>query len=231
MINLCSIGMRAGSKGKKNKNLNLLNGKPLMAYAIEQARDTNLFDHIVVSTDSEAIQKKAIECGAESWFLRPSEMATDSAGKLPVINHTIQESENYFKKKFDVIVDLDVTAPLRSSQDIINAYNQLISKDADNLISVCEARKNPYFNMVELINGSPALVKHQQNRPVRRQDAPIVYDMNAAIFMWQRRAKINYENLISSNTILYEMPAERSIDIDSQTDWDFVEFMMKKEKP
>ena len=96
MINLCSIGMRAGSKGVKNKNLNLLNGKPLMAYAIEQARDTNLFDHIVVSTDSEAIQK-AIECGAESWFLRPSEMATDSAGKLPVINHTIQESENYFK--------------------------------------------------------------------------------------------------------------------------------------
>lgn len=228
MINLCSIGMRAGSKGVKNKNLKLLNGRPLMAYAIEQAQDSKLFDHIVVSTDSEEIQKKAIELGAESWFLRPKRMATDTAGKLPVIKHTVKESEKFFGVTYDVIVDLDVTAPLRSSEDIVLAYEQLLEQDADNLISVCEARKNPYFNMVEIVDKKPELVKVQKKRPVRRQDAPVVYDMNAALFMWQKRAIIDYENLISHNTLLYEMPAERSIDIDSQTDWDFVEFMMNK---
>lgn len=228
MINLCSIGMRAGSKGVKNKNLKLLNGRPLMAYAIEQAQDSKLFDHIVVSTDSEEIQKKAIELGAESWFLRPKRMATDTAGKLPVIQHTVKESEKFFGVTYDVIVDLDVTAPLRSSEDIVLAYEQLLEQDADNLISVCEARKNPYFNMVEIVDEKPELVKVQKKRPVRRQDAPVVYDMNAALFMWQKRAIIDYENLISHNTLLYEMPAARSIDIDSQTDWDFVEFMMNK---
>ena len=220
--------MRAGSKGVKNKNLKMLNGRPLMAYAIEQAQDSKLFDHIVVSNVSEEIQKQAIELGAESWFLRPKRMATDTAGKLPVIKHTVKESEKFFGVTYDVIVDLDVTAPLRSSEDIVLAYEQLLEQDADNLISVCEARKNPYFNMVEIVDKKPELVKVQKKRPVRRQDAPVVYDMNAALFMWQKRAIIDYENLISHNTLLYEMPAERSIDIDSQTDWDFVEFMMNK---
>ena len=228
MNNLCSIGMRGGSKGVKDKNRKLMNGKPLMAYTIKQAQDSGLFEHIVVSTDSKEIQKTAISLGAESWFLRPEEMATDSAGKLPVIKHTLKESEKYFNNKFDVIVDLDVTAPLRISEDIIQAYNKLIVEDADNLISVCEARKNPYFNMIELVDGYPKLVKNQKDRPVRRQDAPKVYEMNAAIFMWQTRATIDYDDLVGKSTILFEMPADRSVDIDNQSDWDFVEFMMSK---
>ena len=228
MKNLCSIGVRGGSKGVKNKNLKLMNDKPLLAYTIEQAKESGLFEHIVLSTDSEEIQELALSLGADSWFLRPSEMATDEAGKLPVIAHTLKESEKYYSLKFDVIVDLDVTAPLRTSEDIEKAYLKLIEKDADNLISVCESRKNPYFNMIEVHNDIPKVVKKIKNRPVSRQEAPKVFDMNAAIYMWQRRSKIDYENLISDKTVLYEMPQERSVDIDSETDWNFVEFMLKK---
>ena len=226
MNNLCSIGMRGGSKGVKNKNLKHMHGKPLLSYTIDQARNSGLFDHIVVSTDSEEIQQLALSLGAEAWFLRPKEMATDEAGKLPVICHTIKESEEYFSKKFDVIVDLDVTAPLRTSKDIQEAYKRLIETDSDNLISVCEARKNPYFNMIELVDNKPQLVKVTKNRPVRRQEAPRVFDMNAAIFMWQSRCKIDYKNLITDKTAIFEMPQDRSVDIDSETDWKFVEFMM-----
>ncbi len=226
MNNLCSIGMRGGSKGVKNKNLRRMHGKPLLAYTLDQARESDLFDHIVVSTDSEEIQQLALSLGAEAWFLRPKEMATDESGKLPVISHTLNESEKYFSIKFDVVVDLDVTAPLRTSQDIKKAYKQLIETDSDNLISVCEARKNPYFNMIELVEDKPELVKITKNRPVRRQEAPKVYDMNAAIFMWQSRCKIDYKNLITGRTTLFEMPQDRSVDIDSETDWKFVEFMM-----
>ena len=229
MNNLSSIGMRGDSKGVKNKNLKLMRGKPLLAYTLEQAKGSGLFEHIVVSTDSKEIQELAISLGADAWFLRPKEMATDEAGKLPVISHTLRESEIYYSKKFDVIVDLDVTAPLRTSDDIKNAYKKLLDNDADNLISVSEARKNPYFNMVEVISNTPSLVKSTGKRPVRRQEAPKVFDMNAAIFMWQKRSKIDYENLLTDKTVLFEMPQERSVDIDSEIDWKFVEFMMNED--
>ena len=132
MKNLCSIGMRGGSKGVKNKNLRLMKGKPLLAYTIDQARGSGLFKHIVISTDSEEIQKLALSLGADSWFLRPAEMATDEAGKLPVIAHTLKESEKHYSLQFDVIVDLDVTAPLRTSEDIKNAYTRRLEVDGDN---------------------------------------------------------------------------------------------------
>ena len=148
MRNLCSIGMRGGSKGVKNKNLKKINGKPLLAYTIEQALESKLFEHIVVTTDSREIQEESINYGAESWFLRPDELATDTSGKIPVIQHVLGESEKYYKKTFDVIFDLDVTAPLRRAEDILGAYKKLIDEDGDNVISVCESRKNPYFNMI-----------------------------------------------------------------------------------
>ena len=90
---LCTINMRGGSKGVPNKNLRLLHGKPLMAYTIEQALESNLFDHVVVSTDSDKIVKTAKSCGAETWFFRPAELATDGAPKLPAIRHALLEAE------------------------------------------------------------------------------------------------------------------------------------------
>lgn len=219
--------MRAGSKGVPNKNLHELNGKPLMAYTIEQAIESGLFEHVMVSTDSKQIFELAKNFGAEAWFLRPTEQATDEAPKIPVIQNALVESEKHFGKKFDVIIDLDVTSPLRSVADIKQAYLQFIEEDAEILITACPARKNPYFNMVEKLNGRVQIVKEHDPWPVRRQDAPQVYDMNSSIYIWKRRALIANNNLFSEKTSLFIMPQERSVDIDNITDLCFVKYLLK----
>ena len=225
---LCTICMRGGSKGVPNKNLRDLNGKPLMAYTIEQALDSRLFKSVVVSTDSENIAETAKDFGAATWFLRPPELATDDAPKLPVIRHAHMEAENYFGQIFDVLVDLDATSPLRYVEDILNAYNQFLNENSDVIVSACPSRKNPYFNMVELINGKVRIVKPAKKEITRRQDSPIVFDMNASIYIWKRKALLGYNTLFTNKTSLYVMPEERSVDIDTELDWDFVEFLVKK---
>jgi len=220
--------MRGGSKGVPNKNLRELHGKPLMAYTIAQAKESGLFRHIVVSTDSEEIAESARNLGAEAWFLRPPDLATDEAPKLPVIRHAFLESESHYGQQFDVLVDLDVTSPLRLVGDITGAYKQFSDEDADILITASPSRRNPYFNMVENVNGRISIVKQMDKLPVRRQDAPRVYDMNASIYIWKRDALLNNDTLFTENTSLFVMPEERSVDIDTEIDWDFVEFIMEK---
>ena len=220
--------MRGGSKGVSNKNLRELHGKPLMAYTIDHALKSCLFKLIVVSSDSEEIVETAKSFGAKAWFKRPSKLATDEAPKLPVIRHALLESEKYFNEKFDVIIDLDATSPLRNTDDIENAYSQFIREKADNLISGNPARKNPYFNMVEKLNGKVQLVKKRYPQPTRRQDSPKVFEMNASIYIWKRKALLNSDTLFTDNTSLYVMPEKRSIDIDSELDWEFVEFITEK---
>jgi CMP-N,N'-diacetyllegionaminic acid synthase len=227
---LCTICMRGGSKGVRNKNLRELNGKPLLAYTIEQALSCNLFEHVVVSTDSTKIAENSKRYGAEAWFLRPSELATDKAAKIPAIRHALLESENYYGKKFDVLVDLDVTSPLRSVNDIKGAYLQFVKENADILITACPARKNPYFNMVEMVNDRIQKVREINPPPVRRQDAPNVYDMNASIYIWKRKALLECDTLFTEKTTLYTMLEERSLDIDTELDWEFMEFITEKLK-
>ena len=226
MKNLCTICMRRGSKGLSNKNLRVLLGKPLMAYTIEQAQESKLFEHIVVSTDSNEIAEMAISFGAKAWFLRPSELSKDEAPKIPAIRHAFLESERHFNCKFDLVIDLDVTSPLRRVGDITNAYNQLIEENADILITGSSARKNPYFNMVEFFEGQVQLVKKLDEPVVRRQDAPQVYDMNASIYIWKRNVLLHDDSLFTKKTSLYTMPEECSVDIDTDLDWQFVEFLM-----
>ena len=228
MKNLCTISMRGGSKGVPNKNTRELSGKPLMSYTIEQAQECGLFKHIVVSTDSKEISEIARRYGAESWFLRPMDLATDEAPKLPAIRHAFLESERYYGHIFDVLVDLDATSPLRNVEDITRAYQQFMEEGSDILISASPARKNPYFNMVEKINGSVKIVKELKNPPNRRQDAPDVFDVNASIYIWKREAILNSDMLLTNKTSLYIMPEERSVDIDTNLDWEFVEFIFNK---
>jgi len=345
--------MRDGSRGVPNKNLRMLHGKPLMAHTIRQALESGLFEHVVVSTDSDKIAEAARAFGAEAWFLRPAEMATDEAPKLPVIRHAFLEAERHYGHRFDVLVDMDATSPLRLVDDIAKAYEQFADEGADTLITANPARKNPYFNMVEVLRGSLDLVKHSGlnkiliggdasirealnalsksgekclmvtdpnrkllgtlsdgdlrkallrdadidqpitdvynrdsiyltrdsfqtahakklfldnkfdlipivdnkglivdfvvweelfiqdpalastrqsnmslNIPTRRQDAPQVYDVNASIYIWKRQALLEKDTLFTDKTSLYIMPEERSVDIDTNLDWDFVEFIM-----
>jgi len=224
---LCTICARGGSKGVKNKNIRMLVGKPLIAYTIEAANLTNIFDHVVVSTDSDDIAEVSLHYGAEVFFKRPAELATDEAAKLPVIKHVLLESEKYYNKTFQVIVDLDPTSPLRTVDDIKGALEFFYKHNYDNIITATQSRKSPYFNMVEFDeNGKLILCKKLNKQIVRRQDAPPTYDMNASIYIWKRNALLNSNQIITDETGLYIMPPERSIDIDNEIDFKFVEFLM-----
>ena len=224
---LCTICARAGSKGVRNKNIRLLNDKPLIAYSIEQALESGLFEHVVVSTDSEEILQIAKTYGAKAWFLRPRILATDAAAKVPVIRHAHLEAEKYFKQIFDVHVDLDATSPLRDVKDIISSMEMFIDQDADILITGSPCRKNPYFNMVELKEGHPKLVKALPKSILRRQDAPRVYDLNASIYIWKREVLLTSDSLFSDKTAFFCMPELRSIDIDTLADFKIVEGLIR----
>jgi N-acylneuraminate cytidylyltransferase/CMP-N,N'-diacetyllegionaminic acid synthase len=225
---LCTICARAGSKGVANKNLRLINNKPLIVYSIEQAIASKLFDQIVVSSDSKDIREVALANGATFCVDRPAELATDTAPKLPAIKHCVENAEKKFGQ-FEVIVDLDATAPLREPSDIIGALELLKSTQADNVITGTPAHRSPYFNLVEAdANGIVSLSKPLATVVARRQDSPQCFDMNASIYVWRRQALFTNENLFTGNTRLFVMPRERSLDIDSQADFEMVEWMMTK---
>lgn len=226
---LCTICARGGSKGVKNKNIKELNGKPLIVHTIEQAKASQLFEHIVISTDSDDIANVAKQYGAEVFFKRSAEIAHDTAGKLDVIKDAFIRSEEYYSRTFDYLIDLDATAPLRSVEDIINSFKQFKENDNDNLITAMPSRRSPYFNLVEQDeDGKIYLSKKLDSAIVRRQDAPRSYDMNASIYIWKREIILNKSSIFLENTGLYVMPEERSIDIDNELDFKFVEFLMKE---
>lgn len=227
---LCTICARSGSKGLKNKNIKKINGKNLICFTIEQAIKSKIFDNIVISTDSEKIQKitKKYQNKIGCWFLRSKSLSTDKAPKIPVIKDALKRSEEYFKKKFDYVIDLDPTSPLRLVKDIKIAFKLFKQKKADLLITGCESRKNPYFNMFEIKNKKAKIVKKHKNTSFfNRQSSPKVYEMNASIYIWKRKSLITARKLFLNNTIAYIMPYERSIDIDSELDFQFVKKLIK----
>ena len=144
--------MRGGSQGVQNKHIKLINGKPLMYFTIKQAIRSKIFDHVIVSTDSKKILRIAKSYGAEGWFLRPKKLALNTSPKVPVIKHALFQAEEFYNKKFEIIVDLDATSPLRKIEDIINACKFFVKKKANMLISGCKSRVNPYYNMIEIVN-------------------------------------------------------------------------------
>jgi N-acylneuraminate cytidylyltransferase/CMP-N,N'-diacetyllegionaminic acid synthase len=225
---LCTICARAGSKGVTNKNLRPINSKPLIVYSIEQALATKLFDQIVVSSDSAEIRNVALANGATYAVERPFELASDTAPKLPAIRHCVESSEKKFGQ-FEVIIDLDATAPLRNPEDILGALELLKTTNSDNVITGTPAHRSPYFNLVETNEqGIVHLSKQPRAAVDRRQDSPEWVDMNASIYVWRRHALFENETLFTKSTRLFVMPRERSIDIDSQADFDMVEWLMTK---
>jgi N-acylneuraminate cytidylyltransferase/CMP-N,N'-diacetyllegionaminic acid synthase len=225
---LCTICARAGSKGVANKNLRLINGLPLIAYSLQQAVQTKLFSQIAVSSDSSEIRTTALAHGATFVVDRPTHMASDTAPKLPAIRHCVETTEKEFGQ-FDIIIDLDATAPLRIAADIIGSLELLTATNADNVITGTPAHRSPYFNLVEQDeNGIVQLSKPLKDAVTRRQDSPKCFDMNASIYVWRRDALLNNSSLFVSSTRLFEMPRERSLDIDSEADFEMVEWMMSK---
>lgn len=242
---ICTICVRGNSKGVVNKALKNMQGIPLIGVTIKQALSSKLFDEVIVSTDSKKIQKTAIKFGAKSWFLRPKILSNDYSSKILAIRHAFMQSEKYFKKSFDICVDLDITSPLRNIDDIKKALKLFLkNKKIQNLFSVCEARRNPYFNMVEVKNRKVSIVKKYKKKNnlkttlnpssrwssfYRRQSAPKVFDMNASIYIWRRSRLLKSNELFSKDTGIFLMPQERSIDIDSYFDLFLVKQILKNE--
>lgn len=227
MKRLCTICARGGSKGVPGKNIKPINGKPLIAHSIDQARASGLFDAIAVSSDSEEILALAGAHGADVLVRRPPELATDTAAKLPVIRHAVDTVEHERGVRYDTLVDLDATSPLRSVDDIRNAVAMLEEGGAGNVLTAMPARRSPYFNLIEVdALGKVGLSKQLAVPVARRQDAPQCYDMNASIYVWRRAALFDRASLFNDDTALYVMPEERSIDIDSELDLRIVEMIM-----
>lgn len=227
---VCTICARGGSKGVKNKNIRDLLGKPLIAYSLQQAKESALFRTIAVSSDSDEILEIAAAWGADHLIKRPDELATDQAAKLPAIRHCVTEVERITGQRFSTLVDLDATSPLRLPEDIVGAVRLLEERGAANVITGMPARRSPYFNLVETDQrGVARLSKKLESPVVRRQDGPKCYDMNASVYVWRREVLFASDSVFNDGTLLYEMPEERSIDIDSELDFKFVEFLMKSQ--
>lgn len=231
MKRICTILGRGGSKGVPNKNIRDLKGRPLIAYSIQQAKDSKLFDVIAVSSDSDKILQTAKVWGVEILIKRPENLASDTAPKIPAIRHCVLEAEKLSGKTFDTVCDLDPTSPFRAVEDITRCVQLLESKRVANVITGAQARKSPYFNMVEVnAQGAAVLSKPPAGSVVRRQDAPKCYDMNASIYVWRREILMNSDVLFQPDTQLYEMPCERSLDIDSELDFKIAELLMAERK-
>ncbi len=226
---LITICARGRSKGVKDKNIRLLLGKPLIYYTIKQAQNWEKAKHIVISTDSKRIAKIAKKAGAEVPFIRPPELATNTADKVSVIKHALISCEKIFGEKYDAVMDLDVTSPIRTIHDLDNAYKSFLKKRPKSLFSVVPARKNPYFNMVEQGKDGKVFLS-KSGKFVRRQDAPKVYEMNASIYIYDRDYLLTEDNpsAISNNSIIYIMNEVSRIDIDSELDFKFLEFLIKE---
>ena len=227
MSRVCTVLARAGSVGVPGKNVRLLGGAPLVVHSIRQARATGLFDAVVVSTDDLEARRIAEEEGVDLVIERPVELATAAAGKVPAIVHAVEVAEVTLGKKFDVVVDLDVTSPLRLPDDVVAAVALLESDpDAANVITAAPARRSPYFNLVERRPDGVVQLARPTDPPVlRRQDAPDCFDMNASIYVWWRAILQDGLPVVNPGTRLHVMPEERSHDIDSELDWSIVTYL------
>ena len=228
---LVTICARGGSQGVKNKNVRPLLGRPLIAHTIQCALDWGKAARIVVSTDSEEIAAAAREAGAETPFLRPAELARGEVPKMAVIRHALSEIERDSDERYDVIVDLDVTAPLRHVSDVEDAYELLLERAPLTVFSVVPARKNPYYNVVEAdAEGYVHVSKDAAEAITCRQIAPVVYDMNASIHVYSRAYLTDDRNwhVCSDRSLPWVMDDLAAVDIDTEVDFRYVEFLLRE---
>lgn len=223
---IATICARGGSKGLPGKNIRPFAGRPLIAHTIEQALACSGVDGVYVSTDDEGIADVARRAGATVPYLRPAELATDQAGKLPVIEHLVAHLEAQ-GERIARIADLQPTSPLRDSADIAQALRQ--RPEADLVVSVSEAADNPYFNLVEPgQDGWVHLSKGQGT--ARRQDVPPVYALNGSIYVWHRAALAHaaVHGMWSVKAAVYVMPRWKSVDIDTLEDFEYAQWLHER---
>lgn len=227
MKSVCIIGARGGSKGVKRKNIRLLNGKPLIAYTIETALDSKCFDHVVVSTEDKEIASVARKFGAEIPFMRPKILATDSSGMNDVLIHSILKLRS-IGYSFDILVSRDCTVPFIGKKEIKGAINLFKKNKCNGVFAVYRQHLNPYFNMMEIdSHGFLKQSKKLKHEILRRQDAPIVYQLNG-LFALRPDALLKYRTHKMPKILPYEILPEKGLMIDTELEFILAETIMKK---
>ncbi|MDD5457563.1 MAG: acylneuraminate cytidylyltransferase family protein [Candidatus Margulisbacteria bacterium] len=221
------IPARGGSKGLPGKNIRSLAGKPLIAWTIDAALDSKYIDRVIVSTDDEKIADTARQYKADVPFVRPQELATDSATGTDVALHTL----NWLKendKNYDALILLQPTSPLRSVEDIDDLIQQFfLNSSAKALVSVCEAHHHPLWanTLPSDLNMRDFIRPEIKNK--NRQDLPVYYQLNGALYIASPDYILNVKSFLGPETYAYIMPAERSVDIDDLSDFFLVENLLK----
>jgi len=222
MRNLAIIPARSGSKGLKDKNIKLLSGIPLLAYSIRAAENSQMFNKIMVSTDSEIYADVAKKYGAEVPFMRSAVLSGDAAGSWDVVLDVLSKYQEQ-DEIFDTVCLLQPTSPLRSPQDIVNGYGVLADKEADAVTAVCKMDHSPLWSMVLPEDGS---LKDFIRKSVPRQMMEQHYRINGALYI----RKLDYSEvgiiILNREEYAYIMDRNRSIDIDTIEDFKYVEFLL-----
>lgn len=233
MRNLITICARGGSKGIPGKNIKELNNKSLIYYTVRVAElfvkrnpDTDIF----LSTDSQEIKDKvkAISEKVFTNYKRPDYLATDSSGKIDAIKDVLHFAEKFSKQEYDFIIDMDVTSPLRTVEDLEKAKSKLkANKDALNIFSVSPANRNPYFNMVEEKRNSEFVELSKKGEFFTRQSSPEVYDMNASFYIYRSNFFTEgYTTAITDKSLIYKVP-HICFDLDHPVDFYFMDFLIQ----
>lgn len=219
------IPARSGSKGLKDKNIKPLNGKPLMAYSIEAALESGLFDCVHVSTDSPEYAGTARRYGAEVPFLRSPELSSDTATTWDAMRYVLEEYRK-LGKEFDTLAVLQPTSPLRTSQDIRAAYRILEEKQADSVVGVCEVEHSPLWSNTLPEDGClKGFIREEANGP--RQKLSSYYRINGAVYIVSVPLLLKKGTLYGEQGYASVMSKEHSIDIDDELDFAMAEFLME----
>ena len=216
---LAVVPARGGSKGVPRKNVRPFLGKPLIAWTIEEALKSSYIDRLIVTSEDEEIREIANQSGAETPFVRPIELATDTAVGVDVLCHAVESTD----ENYDYVVLLQPTSPLRNVTDIDGAIEWGLDRTLKSVVSVSESSTSPYW-MFQIGNGG-RLVPFFKDAASNRQQLPQSYALNGAVYVLEVAALLAKRKIIDEQTIGYVMPAERSYDIDSETDFLICEFL------
>ena len=223
------IFARGGSKGLPNKNIKIFFGVPLIAKAIMVAKEANILDRLIVSTDSEEIADIALKYGAEVPFLRPAALATDESAELDSWKHAL----NFLMKEDgflpEILVSIPTTSPLRLPVDIIQGVERFYEGDVDLVVGITPSKTSPYFNVVSQdAYGCIQSVGKLSNKVSRRQDAPKTYDITTVVYVAGAKYVMSTSNLFDGRIAGVMIPVERSVDIDDEIDFQLAELLYKK---
>jgi N-acylneuraminate cytidylyltransferase/CMP-N,N'-diacetyllegionaminic acid synthase len=229
------IGIRSGSKGVKDKNIKLLNGKPLVGWIIEKALKSKYINKLVVSTDSENYKKIAEDFGAEVPCLRPNDFAGDNSPEIDYVRHMLEQLKQQEDYEPDIVVRMMATVPLQTTDDIDQSISKLIqSSDLDSVVVIAEARQHPLkaLKIVKDQKNNERLVTYFSNSgrevtPIARQNYDKAYYRSNIIAC--KKSVIDITNsLTGDNVSYYIIPQDRAIDIDNPIDFQIVESLVEE---